>query len=99
MLGRLAAKDNKEKRPFKPQIYKSRGRGQNLGYSQRNYQNRNRSNNRSNSRDRGQFGDRLRFEQNYRGNNFKNNTRRYGRQNSRGEYRKGCSQEVILVKS
>ena len=44
MLGRLAAKDNKEKRSFKPQIYQCRGRGQNRGYSQRNYQNRNRLN-------------------------------------------------------
>ena len=55
MLGRLAAKDNNEKRPFKPQIYQSRGRGQNRGYSQQNYQNGNRLNNRSNSRDRGWF--------------------------------------------
>ena len=42
MQGRLAAKDNNEKRPFKPQIFQSRGRGQNKGYSQRNYQDRNR---------------------------------------------------------
>ena len=55
MLGRLAAKDNNEKRPFKPQIYQSGGRGQNSGYNQQNYQNRNRLNNRSNSRDRGWF--------------------------------------------
>ena len=55
MLGSLAAKDSNEKRPFKPQIYQSRGRGQNRGYSQGNYQNRNRLNNRSNNRDRGQF--------------------------------------------
>ena len=41
MLGRLAAKDNNAKRPFKPQIYQSRGRGQNRGCGQRNYQNRN----------------------------------------------------------
>ena len=34
MLGRLAAKDNNEKRPFKLQIYQSRGKGQNRGYSQ-----------------------------------------------------------------
>ena len=32
-LGRLPAKDNNEKRPFKPQIYQSRGRVQNRGYS------------------------------------------------------------------
>ena len=55
MLGKLAAKESNEKRPFKPQIYQSRGRGQSRGYSQRNYQNRNRLSNRSNSRDRGQF--------------------------------------------
>ena len=73
MLGRLAVKDNSEKRPFKPQIYQNRGREQNRGYSQRSYQNRNRLNNRSRSRDRGQFrqdSSRLRFVQNYRGNNF-----------------------------
>ena len=34
MLGRLAAKDNNKKRPFKPQIYQGRRRGQNIGYSQ-----------------------------------------------------------------
>ena len=56
MLGRLTAKkDNNKKRPFKPQIYQSRGRGQNRGYSQRNYQNRNRLSNRPGSRDRGPF--------------------------------------------
>ena len=33
MLGRLAAKDNHKKRPFKHQIYQGRGRGQNRGYS------------------------------------------------------------------
>ena len=89
MIGRLAAKDNNKIRPFKPQIHQSRGRGQNRGYSQRNYQNRNRMSNRSNSRDRGQFRQdksRLRFEQGYRGNNFWDNTRRYSRQDSRGEY-------------
>ena len=55
MLGRLAAKDNNKKRPFKPQIYQSRGRGHNRGYSQRNHQNRNRLSNRSSSRDGEQF--------------------------------------------
>ena len=68
MLGRLAAKDNNNKRPFKPQIYQSRGRGQNRGYNQRNYQRGNRLGNRSGSRDRRQFGqgnERPRFQQNY----------------------------------
>ena len=56
MLGRLAAKDSSSKRrPFKSQVYQSRGRGQNSSYSQRSYQNRNRLGNRSISRDRGQF--------------------------------------------
>ena len=50
MLGRLAAKDSNKRRPFKPQIYQSRGRGQNRDYSEKNYQNRNRLSNRSNSR-------------------------------------------------
>ena len=36
MMNRLAAKDSYEKRPFKPQIYKSRG--QNGSYNQRGYQ-------------------------------------------------------------
>ena len=35
MLGRLAAKDNCDKRTFKPQIYQGRGRGQNRNFNQR----------------------------------------------------------------
>ena len=62
MLGRLAAKDSHEKRPFKPQIYQGRGRGQNRNFSQRHYQDRNRLNNRSNIRDKRQFRDRPRSE-------------------------------------
>ena len=87
MLGKLAVKDNNNKRPFKPQ---SRGRGLNRGYNQRNYQGGNRLGNRSGSRDRRQFGqgnERPRFQQNYRRNNFQETTRGYRRQNSRGEYR------------
>ena len=59
MMGRLAARDSNDKRPFKPQIYKSRGsylHGQNRNYNQRNYQNRSRLGNRSGSKDRGQYG-------------------------------------------
>ena len=59
VMSRLAAKDSHEKRPFKPQIYKSRG--QNRSYNQESYQNR------SNSRNRGQFTN-SRPRQNYRGN-------------------------------
>ena len=50
MMSRLAAKDSYEKRPFKPQIYKSRG--QNRSYNQRGYQNRS---GRSESRNKGQY--------------------------------------------
>ena len=67
MMNRLAARDSNEKRPFKPQIYKSRG--QSRSYNQRGYQNRNN-----------------RPRQSYKDNNFRENTRGYGRQNSRGEY-------------
>ena len=64
MMSRLAAKDSHEKRPFKPQIYKSRD--QNRSYNQRGFQNRS---SRSDSRDRGQYGNN-RSRQNYRDNNY-----------------------------
>ena len=51
MIGKLTARDSRTNRQFRPQIHQSRGRGQNKNYSQRNYQNRHRSN----SRDRGQY--------------------------------------------
>ena len=90
-MGRLAAKDSNEKRPFKPQIYKSRGsytQCQKRSYNERSYQNKGRLGSRSDSRNRGQYGNnRHRFQQNYRDNNFQDNTREYRRQNSRGEYR------------
>ena len=79
MMSRLAAKDSYEKRPLKPQIYRSRG--QNRSYSQRGYQNRS---SRSDSRNRGQYGNN-RPRQNFRDNNFLGNTRGYGRQDNRGE--------------
>ena len=53
MIGKLAAKDSGRTRQFKPPLHQNRGRGQNTGYNQRNYQNMYRSDNRSNSRDRG----------------------------------------------
>ena len=90
MMDRLAVKDHIDKRPFKPQIYKSRGsypQGQNRTYNQRNYQNRGRLGSRSDGKSRGEHGsNRPRFQQNYIGNNFQDNARGYGRQNSRGEY-------------
>ena len=88
VMSRLAAKDSDDKRPFKPQIYKSRGsytQGQNRNYDWRNYQNRVRLGNRSDSRNRGQYGNnRHGFQQNYRDNNFQENARGYGRHNNRG---------------
>ena len=42
MIDTLAKKDNNKIKQFKPQIYQRRGRGQNRGYSQWNYQNRKR---------------------------------------------------------
>ena len=85
MMSRLAAKDSNEKRPFKPQIYKSRGshpQSQNRFCNQRGYQNRSR---RSDSRNRGQYGNN-RSRQKIRDNNFQEDTGGYGIQNNRGEY-------------
>ena len=65
MMSRLTANDSFEKRPSKPQIYKSRS--QNRSYNQRGYQNRS---GRSDSRNRGQYGN-YRPRQNYGDNNFK----------------------------
>ena len=81
VMNRLAVKGSNEKRPFKAQIYKSRG--QNRSYNQRGYQN---TSDRSDSRKRGQYGNN-RPRQNYRDNNFHGNTRGYRRQDSRGGYR------------
>ena len=64
VMSRLAAKDNHRKRPFKPQVYKSRG--QSRSYNQGGYQNRSK---RSDSRNRGQYGNN-RPRQSYRDNNF-----------------------------
>ena len=58
-MSRLAAKDNHEKRPFKPQIYKSRG--QNSSFNWENFQNR------PGNRNRGQNTS-SRPRQNYRDN-------------------------------
>ena len=78
VMSRLAAKDGHERKPFKPQIYKSRG--QHRSYGQGSYQNR------LGSRNREQFTDN-RPRQNYRVYNLRGNTKGYGRQNKRGNYR------------
>ena len=78
IMSKLAAKDSHERKPFKPQIYKSRG--QSRSYSQGGYQTRSDSGNRghivnNNSR------------LNYRSNNFRGTARGCGRQNKRENYR------------
>ena len=74
IMSKLAAKDSHERKPFKPQIYKSRG--QNISYGQGGYQTRSDSGNgghitNNNSR------------LNYGSNNFRGTARGYGRQNNR----------------
>ena len=78
IMSKLAAKDSHERKPFKPQIYKSRG--QNRSYHQRGNQTRSDSGNRghiinNNSR------------LNYKSNIFRETSRGYGRQNNRENYR------------
>ena len=78
IMSKLAAKDSHERKPFKPQIYKSRG--QSRSYSQGGYQTR------SDSRNRGHIvnnNSRL----NYRSNNFRGTARGCSRQNKRENYR------------
>ena len=79
-MSRLAAKDNHKKRPFKPQIYKSRG--QNRSFNHEHLQNR------PSGRKRGQYTS-SRPRQHYRDDSSQRNFRGYGRQSSRGGYRNG----------
>ena len=76
VMSKLAAKDKYERKPFKPQIYKSRGQGR--SYGQEGNQAKSDSENRryivNNS-----------SRQNYRGNRFRGNSRGYGRQNNNRE--------------
>ena len=78
MMSKLAAKDSHERKPFKLQIYKSRG--QNRSYGQGGYRNR------SDSRSKGQFMNNSPIKY-YRGNRFRGNTRGHSRQDDRGNYR------------
>ena len=78
VMSKLVAKDSYERKPFKPQMYKSRG--QSRSYGQGGYQARSDSGNRGyivNNSSR----------QNYRGNRFRGNIRGYGSQNNRENYR------------
>ena len=78
VMSKLAVKDSHERKPFKPQIYKSRG--QNRSYGQGGYQARSDNGNRGYSMNNN-------VRQNYRGNRFRGNFRGYSRQNSRENYR------------
>ena len=78
VMSKLAAKDSYERKPFKPQLYKSRG--QSRSYGQGHYQARSDSGNRGyivNNSSR----------QNHKGNRFRGNFRGYDRQNNRENYR------------
>ena len=74
VMSKLAAKDSQERKPFKPQIYKSRG--QNRSYGQGGYQARSDNGNSGYSTNNN-------ARQNYRDNRIRENSRGYGRQNSR----------------
>ena len=74
MMSKLAAKDSYERKPFTPQIYKSRG--QNRSYGQGGYQTKSDRENRGHIMNNSP-------RQNYRSNNFRGTARGYGRQNNR----------------
>ena len=78
VMSKLAAKDSHERKPFKPQIYKSRG--QSRSYGQGGYQARSDNGNRGYSANNS-------LRQNFRGNRFRGNFRGCGRQNNRENYR------------
>ena len=78
VMSKLAAKDSHKRKPFKPQIYKSRGQGR--SYSQGDYQAR------SDNRSRGYVANNS-SKQNYRGNKFRGYFRGYGGHVNRESYR------------
>ena len=78
VMSKLAANDSHERKPFKPQIYKSRG--QNRSHGQVGYQGRSDNGSRRYSMNNN-------ARKNYRGNKFRGNFRGYNRQNNRESYR------------
>ena len=78
MMSKLAAKDSHERKPFKPQIYKSRG--QNRSHDYRVYQTR------PNDRNR-RYDMNSSARQNYQSNRSRENFRRDYRQDARERYR------------
>ena len=87
MIGKLATRDIRTGKQFKPQIYQNRGRGQNRSYNQHSYQNKYRSDSNDRRQYRQDRGIPI-YKQNYRRGNFRGNMRSFDRQNSRGENRK-----------
>ena len=77
MMSKLVAKDSHERKPFKPQIYKSRG--QSRSHDCRVYQTR------PNDRNR-RYDVNNSARQNYQGNRFRENLRRDYRQDTRERY-------------
>ena len=67
MLGKLVAGDSEVNRPFKPQIYQSKRRGQSrIFYDRCNYGNRYRSDSNDRRNQNEQNRGRPKYEQNYR---------------------------------
>ena len=85
MISKLVAKDSHERKPFKPQIYKSRG--QSRSHDRRAYQTR------PNDRNR-RYDMNNSTRQNYRDNRFRENFRRDYRQDTRERYR---NREIIVM--
>ena len=95
MMGKLAARDSDITRPFKPQIYQSKRRGQSRNFydthncDRGNYINRYRPDSNDRRNQYAQNRSRPKYEQNYRRENIRGHLRSYQhprRQNSR-EYR------------
>ena len=78
VMSKLAVADSHKRRPFRPQIYKSRG--QNRSYGQGGYEPRSNDMNRS-------YGTGRDTRQNYQGNRSRGNFRGNNRQDSRERYR------------
>ena len=78
VMSKLTVKDSHKRRPFKPQIYKSRG--QNRSYGQGGYHARSNDGKKV-------YGVNNNTRQSYQGNRFRGNFRGNNRQNSRVEYR------------
>ena len=89
MMSKLVAKDSYERKPFKPQVYKSRGRSR--SHDRRVYQTR------PNDRNR-RYDVNNSTRQNYQGNRYRENFRRDYRQDSRERYRSDRSNSNYIIR-